>query len=131
MVERSMPKGMPLGMNWRSRPLVFSLLPHCHRAWGSQIAAVMFNQYASGRAVVGLLDQVALQVPENQAILDLLGAVLDTQLLGHETARCGRCGVAIAATGFGTIQRLDDGLFQFPIGLGIYWGCGSAREQLP
>ena len=40
MVERS----MPLGRNWRSRPLVFSLLPRCHGAWGSQNQMSMLNR---------------------------------------------------------------------------------------
>ena len=95
-----------------------------------QVAAVTLDQHTNGRAVVGSFDQVALPVSGNQAILDLLGAVLDTQLLGHETARCGRCGATIAPTGFGAAQRLDEGLFQLPTGLGIDGGVdGLVTDQ--
>lgn len=95
-----------------------------------QVAAVTFNQYANGRAVVGTLDQVALPVSGNQTIPDLLGAVLDTQLLGHETAPCSRCGAAIAPPGFGAAQRLDESLFQLPTRLGIDGGVdGLVADQ--
>ena len=46
-----------------------------------------------------------------------LGAVKNTQLLEHGTARCGRCNAAVAPPGFGTAQYLDEGLFQLPRGL--------------
>ena len=48
-----------------------------------------------------------------------LGALKDTQLLEHGTARCGRCNAAVAPPGFGTAQYLDEGLFQLPKGLGM------------
>ncbi len=40
-------RSLPMGRNWRSRPLVFSLLPRCHGACGSQNRMAIFNHRLS------------------------------------------------------------------------------------
>jgi len=40
-------RSVPLGKNWRSRPLVFSLLPRCQGACGSQNQMSIFSRLAN------------------------------------------------------------------------------------
>jgi hypothetical protein len=40
-------RSVPFGKNWRSRPLVFSLLPRCQGACGSQNQMSIFSHRAS------------------------------------------------------------------------------------